>query len=101
MFRQRTVQQLIFRALEGHEWLSVHELADRIAALNGGVRIPPYVRDAAITQLYRRAFVELQACDRRQVRVVEVRVRNDAHRQWRCRARHWVAPPVTTGSHKL
>lgn len=98
-FRQRFVQGLILYALDGHDWLSVHELADRMTMFNDGVRIPPHVRDAAATQLYRRAFLEMRLCDRSLSSIVEIRIRNDAHRQWRCGARHWVAPPITTGSH--
>lgn len=99
-YSSRYVQQLIFRSLENGEWLNVQELSDRMASLNNGVRIRLDLRDRAITYLRNRAFLELQARETGIYRVVEVRMRNDAHRQWRCGARHWICPPIVNWPHE-
>lgn len=97
--RRRDVQQLIFLALGESDWASEQELRDRLAALNGDIRIPSHVRDAALFRLHRRAFVELRRREGSLGAVIEVRARKDAHRQWRCGAPHWRSPLSTNGSH--
>lgn len=84
LVRRRNVQQLIFMALGESDWMSERELKDRLATLNDDARIPSQVRDVALSQLYRRAFVEIRRREESLSAVIEVRARSDAHRQWRC-----------------
>lgn len=100
-YGSRYVQQLIFRSLEGGECLNLGELSERITAGNGGARIRLHVRDLAITHLHARDFLELRALENGLCRVVEVRIRNDAHRQWRCGAREWICPPRVNRPHEM
>ncbi len=99
LVRRRDVQQLIFLALGESDWISEQELDDRLSTLNGGIRIPLHVRDAALSQLYRRAFVEIVRREESLGAAIEVRARSDAHCQWRCRSPHWRSPLGTNGPH--
>lgn len=99
LVRRTDVQRLVFCALEGREWVSVNELGDQIASLNGGVRIPAYVCDIAVSRLHRRAFIEMRHLKEGHATVIAVRARTDAHRQWRCGAPHWRSPLGTNGPH--
>ncbi len=49
LVRRRDVQQLIFLALGESDWISERELDDRLATLNGGIRILSHIRDAALS----------------------------------------------------